>query len=100
MRSCGGNDTTVSLNASTLLSNEDRHLPGVLISARDITEQKRNEAKLRVALQELAEQYGLQDHYRIVERAHSESRAILDAVSEAILFISPDEQLLTVNRCF
>src|SRR5205085_2612145 len=54
MRSRGGNDTTVSLNASTLLRNEERHLPGVIISARDITEQKRNEAKLRAALQERA----------------------------------------------
>lgn len=35
-----------------------------------------------------------------LETAHSESRAILDAVSEAILLISPDERLLTVNRCF
>lgn len=34
------------------------------------------------------------------ETTHSESRAILDAVSEAILFISPDERLLTVNRRF
>ncbi|MDP8922885.1 MAG: SpoIIE family protein phosphatase [Chloroflexota bacterium] len=38
--------------------------------------------------------------YRAAENARSETRAVLDAVSEAILFVSPDRRILTVNRRF
>ncbi|MEO6888467.1 MAG: PAS domain S-box protein [Ktedonobacteraceae bacterium] len=93
IRSRSDNTTAVSVNAS-LLRREDGQPLGVLISARDITEQKRNEAKLLTAMQKLAKQYTL------VERANGTNRALLDAVSEAILFISPDNSLLTVNRSF
>jgi PAS domain S-box-containing protein len=38
--------------------------------------------------------------YQAAENARSETRAILDAVGEAIIFISPQQRILTVNRQF
>jgi phosphoserine phosphatase RsbU/P len=38
--------------------------------------------------------------YQAAENARSETRAVLDAVSEAIVFVSPDQRVLTINHQF
>ena len=42
----------------------------------------------------------LEQQYREAEHARSETNAILDATSEAILLVSPDGHVVTVNRRF
>ncbi|GAC1503401.1 MAG: hypothetical protein NVS2B12_14400 [Ktedonobacteraceae bacterium] len=60
----------------------------------DITERKRAERQLRETMAELEVQY------RQAEHARSETRAILDAASEAMILLSPDRRFLTVNHQF
>ena len=52
------------------------------------------EEKLKEALVELQEQY------RVAEQARSETRAVLDAASEAMILVSPDRHFLSINREF
>ncbi|MDP9316181.1 MAG: PAS domain S-box protein [Chloroflexota bacterium] len=62
--------------------------------AHDITELKRNEAQLRDTFE------ALQRQYDATERARTESRAVLDAASEAIVLVGPEQRLISVNRRF
>ncbi|GAC1476674.1 MAG: response regulator [Ktedonobacterales bacterium] len=61
---------------------------------RDITARKRSEEHLHDTLAKLEQQY------LTAERARGESRAVLDAVSEAIVLVGPDRRLLDVNQRF
>ncbi len=56
--------------------------------------QREAEEKLRKTLDELEIQY------RAAEHARSETRAIIDATSEAIILISPEGRFLSVDRQF
>ena len=81
------------MNATTLHTKEKYRL-GILIAARDISEQKRTEKALQLAMQQVESQY-----HRL-EQAHSESRAILDTITEAMLLLSPNGEVLAFNRRF
>ena len=88
-----GQEMTVALNATTLDEGEN-HVSSILIAARDISEQKRAKEALQLTMQQVELQY----HH--LERVYSESRAILDATSEAMLLLAPDGKVLAVNHCF
>ncbi len=93
LSSQGAQQTTVALNATTLHAKEKYGL-GILIAARDISEQKRTEKALQLAMQQVESQY------HCLEQAHSESRAILDTITEAMLLLSPNGEVLAFNRRF
>ena len=59
---------------------------------QDVSARKDAEEKLRKAMAQLEVQYGE------AERARSETRAILDATSEAMFLVSPDDRFLALNR--
>jgi PAS domain S-box-containing protein len=61
---------------------------------QDITARKTAEEELKQILAKLEAQY------LEVERARSETRAILDATSEAMILISPEDKFMWVNRTF
>jgi PAS domain S-box-containing protein len=61
---------------------------------RDITARKNAEEALNQTLRRLEEQY------QAVEKARSETRAVMDATSEAILVLSMDYKFMWVNRAF
>jgi signal transduction histidine kinase len=81
------------LNATTLHTKENHGL-GILIAARDISEQKRTEKALQLVTQQVESQY------HSLEQAHSESRAILDATTEAMLLLAPNGEVISFNRRF
>ena len=57
--------------------------------------------KLQVEINERKEaEAELQWHYHQTERARSETSAILDAAGEAMVLISPERWILTINRRF
>jgi len=57
--------------------------------------------KLQVEINERKEaEAELQWHYHQAERARSEASAILDATGEAMVLISPERWILTINRRF
>ncbi len=60
----------------------------------DITQRKLAEEKLRETITELEHQY------RAAELARGETRAILDSASDAMMLVSPDGQVLSVNQRF
>jgi PAS domain S-box-containing protein len=61
---------------------------------QDVTARRTAEEKLRKTLDQLEVQY------LEAEQARGEARAILDATSEAMIFVSPDDAFLAVNRAF
>jgi PAS domain S-box-containing protein len=61
---------------------------------QDVTARRTAEEKLKKTLDQLEVQY------LEAEQARSEARAILDATSEAMIFVSPDDEFLAVNRAF
>ena len=66
----------------------------LVAAVRDISERKEIENKLNRTLGELETQY------RDADRVRGELRAILDAVSEAIVLVSPDREIKTVDHQF
>jgi len=65
-----------------------------IVIKRDITARKTAEEALNQTLRRLEEQY------QAVERARSETRAIMDATNEAILLLSTSHKFMWVNRTF
>ena len=46
------------------------------------------------------QQIEMESHIHHIERANGEFRALFNAVNQAIMFIAPEGQILTVNNCF
>ena len=74
-RARDGKETIVSYNAATLY-DRDRRLQGVFAAARDITERKQVESKLRV------------------------SDLALKAISQGVIITNADQKILSVNDAF
>lgn len=71
----------------TPVRDESGEITHFIAVKQDITERKRAEVDLV-------------RQYREADRARSESRAVLDAVSEAVVLVAPDRRLVSVNRRF
>lgn len=78
----------------TPVCNEHGKITHFIAIKQDITARKTAENELKLALSKLEVQY------LEVERARSETRAILDATSEAMILISPENKFLWINRSF
>lgn len=78
----------------TPIVDEKGEIAHYIAIKRDITARKNAEEILNQTLRRLEEQY------QAVEKAQSETRAIMDATSEAILVLSMDQKFLWVNRAF
>jgi len=74
--------------------DENSEITRFIAIKRDITARKNAEEALTATLRRLEEQY------QAVEKARSETRAIMDATSEAILLLSMDHKFMWVNRAF
>ncbi len=61
---------------------------------QDITARKIAEEKLQEAMSQL------EKNYRETERARSVIKAILDASSEAMILVSPDDEFIAINKKF
>ncbi len=86
-----GTPCPVEVNASVL--RDRRGAPtGFIAVVRDISKRKEREQKLQEALLQLEQQY-LQ-----AENARSRHRAVLDATVEGMILLSPDGEIMTVNR--
>lgn len=66
---------------------DDVHLGAVVVSARDITERRREQEELR-------------DQFRAAEEARGQARALLDAATEAMILFSTAGRVLGYNRRF
>ncbi|MCX6020250.1 MAG: ATP-binding protein, partial [Chloroflexi bacterium] len=70
----------------------ERRLNAVVV--RNISERVRGEEQLRRTLAQLEEQF------RAADGARGENRAVLDAAGDAMMLVSPQRRLLSVNRRF
>ncbi len=88
--------TRIVVASRWALQLDERGAPrGILQINSDITQRKQEEEELRQNALILASQM------REAQRARSESRAVLDAASEAMILLSPDEgRVLSVNQRF
>jgi PAS domain S-box-containing protein len=71
----------------TPVRDQNGEIANFIAVKQDITERKRAEVDLV-------------RQYREADRAQSESRAVLDAVSEAVVLVAPDGQFVSINRRF
>jgi len=74
--------------------NESGKVNYFIVIKRDVSARKKIEENLTIALQ------NLENQYTVAERARSETAAILDATTEAMLMLSLDDRLSWVNRRF
>ena len=80
--------TQITVSSRWALQRDEHGEPlAILEINNDITARKRAEAER-------------EQQYQKTERARSETRAVLDAVSEGIILVSSDRRLLSVNQRF
>ena len=78
----------------TPIVDENGEITHYIAIKQDITARKNAEEALNETLRRLEEQY------QAVEKARSETRAIMDATSEALLLVSTDHKFMWVNSAF
>jgi PAS domain S-box-containing protein len=78
----------------TPVPNDQGEIAHHIAIKQDISARKEAEARLQDALRQLQEQYTL------AEQARSEARAILDADDDAVILVSPEGRVMTVDRTF
>ncbi|HEX2171560.1 MAG TPA: response regulator [Dehalococcoidia bacterium] len=79
-----GKRIILSIDAAPLY-DPSGEISGVVACLRDVTERRQAEAQLEA-------------QFRAAEQARSEARAILDSTSDAMILVSPEGRVLSVNR--